>query len=287
MFNMEMNENENPGGAELRIQFLKGSLDVKTMTKEDFEMLFANEMRQSSPDSDVIAFCSQGLNQYDEYRKSSHQKKLYRELVREYRQRTLYPKLKPLIRGGQSVAALFLIVSLFGNVAAVANGTNVFSYDWWNNKDTILSEPTVKREGEFYSLISSVINETYYNIEEIDDDWLNFHISPTLDVADNFIEASYLLYEGENDFTIRFEKDEHELTLTIHDSKREVEKTSADEIFVEEKVVGDITFAIFTNFEDGSQDEGYSVIWEHEGFAYLLNAPLSIEEVCEIVQNYY
>jgi len=294
---METNNTKNHTGAELLIKFFEGSLTAESMSKEDYENLFKEVMAQEQPDGGVISFCSEGLNKYPEYRKAFHQKKLYRELVREHRMRTITQIITffvPKTIKTTVAVSVFLIVTLFFSAVGVATafGVNVFNFEYNldGNKDTIGAISTVNREGEFYSIIQDVlmhehdrdfIIHKYESINEINEAWFNVHISPNLDVADNFVEASYRLLNGKNFFTIGFEKEGHELTLTIQDSERETEIEHSKEH--EKMTVGGIVFTIFKNYEE----EDYNVIWERGYFHYHLYAPLPLKEVREIVQNYY
>jgi hypothetical protein len=295
-------EYENLSTHKLREMLLNGSLKADSMGMEDYERLLNAESDYDEPNCDVISFCANGLDQFDKYRIDIQPPTL--EQVQQKYSRQTQQKRNRVISKVARWAAVFVvgvsIAALLAQGVSVALGYNLYGTirDWFSdNNDTVgilISEPDDELGVDLREIRTTTPNTDstdeptadefvfidFDSIEDIDDEWLA-RVSPRLFERFEFLSADYMSFQGGVTFNIHFvEENSNAVTLTIRKLPMAYVEREG-ELFIEELTVNRITFEIFRNMED------YQVIWEHEGLFYNFGAFLTIEEVRELITNWY
>jgi len=283
---------KNLTAQELREMFLNNTLDVSLMGENEYGKLFDYETELDVSNSDILIFCSNGLNQYDRYC-IDVPKLSFEEFIRKQEQKRRLHLKNIAFKVSRQVAVfavgIFLAAWLAQGVA-MAFGFNLFGviYDWFwkesvavittelNDDDTVdlpISDNETAAEEELVFI-------DYERIEDIDEVWLS-RVSPHLIDTYDFAFSSYTRRHDGERFEILFFDENGSLLSLIIQNRPMYYAEKEDEGFVKEIVIDSITFAIFNNMED------FQVIWEHEGLLYNLGAFLPLETFEEIVRNYY
>ena len=118
---------DNLSALELRELFLRGTLDAAFMGKDEYERLFGYETESDDPDGDVLVFCSNGLNNYAEYRKDTHRKLPFDELRANIsrKPRALY-NMRTAKRAA-TVAVAVVMMFVIATAVAAAMGFNLMA----------------------------------------------------------------------------------------------------------------------------------------------------------------
>jgi hypothetical protein len=288
----------NLNALELRELFLNNALDANLMSLEDFEKLFGCEIELDDSRADVLAFCSNGLNQYEKYSRDIQMPPLD-ELLQEHYCRNRKNRNRVFVKVTRAAAFIvlaFTLTALLAQGVAMALGFDLFGYIFnWLKPDTVEITTMEQRDDDTFDspflnsepadlpdneIENDIVFLDFERIEEINEDWVN-RISPWLIENYDFFNGSFMNFYGDISFDVFFTDENGSfISLTIQNTPMFYAEKD-DENFAEEITVNGITFAIFNNMED------FQVIWEHDEFLYNLGAFLPLEVVLEIVRNYY
>lgn len=262
--------------AELRAMFLQGTLKTEFLTQENYEDLLDNEDIYDVPDADVITFCVNGLEQFPEYRdaivKKSFNEMFKKDLINNKpKVKILNIKiLKPIL-----VFTIMAVTAMLAQIIAMASGFDLFGYIFnWNTDEVI----DIVNQDKI--VLTEDFENTYLFYKDLPES-LNNMISDDLIEKYSFSEALYRVRE----LSMRFRVDLIDLNgngliLSVsYSSNTQIEKD--DEGYREEYVVGDITYSISTNMGY------YQAIWVKDEYLYHLYTRFSLEELKEILDNYY
>jgi hypothetical protein len=284
---------KNLPAQELRKMFLNNTLDVSLMGENEYGKLFDYETELDESNSDILVFCSNGLNQYDRYCIDVPKSSFEEFIKKQEQKRRLYLKniaFKVSRQVAVFAVGIFLVAWLAQGVA-MAFGFDLFGFirNWFIDNDAVIITTSEINDDITVDLPISD-NETaaeeelvfidYERIEYIDEVWLS-RVSSHIINEFTFLISTYFRYLGEERFEIHFLNESgNPLSLVIqhqpmHYSERD------DGGFVEEVTVNGLVFTVFTNMGD------YKVVWEHEGYLYELSTFLPLETVEEIIRNYY
>lgn len=260
--------------AELRELLLRGKLDHEYMTEEDYSEIIENELELPEPSMEVLNLCVEGLNQYDDYKALDNNKVDIKSLINETigKKKT---RIRRLIKT-TLIAAAVIIVALLAQIVCLAFGFDLFGYIFsWGEEKVYINVVSNNND----ELIEDTALYMYENIESIPDD-LIIYISPFILKNYNFTEALYIK-DGEGfHFNIRFETDK-DINLTLIISKSMNTMIEKDNDYFEEYEKDGVIYSIFKNLEY------HKALWIKDGILYDLNINLPIDEVKEIIDNFY
>lgn len=280
---------------ELREMLLNNTIDVDLMSIEDYERLFDLEVSLKEPDVVVLSFCNKGLKQFDKY-DVGIQKPPF-EAIRRKQSKRNFKLVNKIARQAATIILVLAVVAILAQGIAYALGFNLFGYiyNWFKDSDAvIITTDGLDEDGEHdlrnpeNTITSSevgdntdeFVNIDYGSIDEIDEAWLRL-VSPYLLSEFEFVYADYYRHFDEEKFGIYFfDKNQKLLYLTIK-SRYMLYIEREDEVFVEDFIVSNVTFKIFRNIDN------LNVIWEHEDFLFNLSSFSSLDEVKNILRNYY
>lgn len=259
---------------ELRELLLNGELEHEYMTEEDYSEIIENELELPEPSMEVLDLCVEGLNQYDDYKALDNNKVDITSLINE----TIGKKkirIKRLIKT-TLIAAAVVIVALLAQVVSVAFGFDLFGYIFnWNKEKVYIT--TISNDNDLS--VDDTDLFIYENIESIPDE-LMIYISPFIIENYIFTEALYIK-DGESfHFNIRFVKN-NDINLSLIITKSINKTVEKDNDYFEEYEKDGVIYSIFKNLDYNR------ALWIKDGILYDLNINLSLDEVKEIIDNFY
>jgi hypothetical protein len=163
-----MNKYEKLTAAELREMYLNNTLDTDSMSIEDYEKLFEHEMDtydEYTMNSDILLFCSNGLNQFEKYQRFSNYKPPIEELFKRHYCERRQVRTQIILKISKWAAVFVVGVALSTQIVAMAFGySNVIelirsalnnpekTVTDFNNKDIIHTNDT-----RFYNSMSEML----------------------------------------------------------------------------------------------------------------------------------
>jgi hypothetical protein len=210
---------------ELREMCVNGELDADLMSLSDYERLFDYETDLDEPQSSVLVFCSNGLNQHEAYGK--HLPKPSLESVYERHEQMFggksaepqaTPKAKkrqfaPTSRWGKLVAtfvAVFIGAALLAQGVAYAFGYNLIEMFWnaISNPERFIGDSSGDNEMNFTN------NTRFYNSMEEMLETENLNILYPARLPGGYVFSDFIVTDTTR-FTIRFLSAEPFLEFTI------------------------------------------------------------------------
>ena len=260
--------------SELRNMLLIGELKHEYLSEEDYADLIDNEMSLPEPLNEVIDFCIEELDKYEEYRKLENINVDIKAIIKQAGNENTADKKRNLRLIPKIIAAVIILLILTQTVS-MAFGFNLFKYIFnWNSEFLNVEVST----NDFES--AEPIFTMYEDIESIPIEFKSYIPAYIWDNFD-FLYAPIIIHGDNVNLTFYFNsKDEENINLSFsifNNMNLYIEK---DEDYFEEYEKDGITYSIFKNLEY------YKVVWVKDDLLYHVNVNLPPDEIKKIADSF-